>query len=157
MMSQRAGGVLHRGELLPKSSQKLSDLLTGFQRFRVETLIQKRPKVTLQPEKMTYIHFVFRLNILQTYTAVTQTIQELISLKLHFMYLLVIQKITSKNCLGIISRKIAFQLHKKCFRIYFRNHFSWCVLQTSEKLSEPFPFLVLPLHLSPMMIVARDL
>ena len=71
-----------------------------------------------QPEK-DYIHtqdFVFGINFLKTTCQLhKKKCLELISRKLQYMCLFVIQIITWKNCLGIIACKISFFTQKRPF------------------------------------------
>ena len=110
---------------------------------------------TLQPEKIIYMDFVFGFNVLKNYTLQLHksVFLELISRKLHYLHLLVIQRSTSKNrwelflgkshCLGIVFLENLVSVTQNNFGINFAKTSDWSATQThSQSMDVPLLFLL---------------
>ena len=93
-----------------------------------------------------YIHnFLFLEFISRKITFQSQELifRELISRKLHITCSFVIQRITWKNCLGIISWKISFQLHEIYFSEFRRQKIPSTSTERQKRSQNLAPVLVI--------------
>ena len=65
--------------------------------------------ITLQPEKITYINFVFGINLLKNYISVTKTVSGINFRTLHYTYAFAIPRTTWKIVWELSSWKVPFQ------------------------------------------------